>query len=99
MEAVIARETEMARELVKAKRRDRAILCLKKKKVQEDMLVKSRDWILNVEKQVVTMSLPQNSKSFANINPLEIPIAQKRVRARISMSGDGRLGTSWSHKR
>ena len=63
MEAVIARETEMARELVKAKRRDRAILCLKKKKVQEDMLVKSRDWILNVEKQVVTMSLPQNSKS------------------------------------
>ena len=77
MEAVIARETEMARELVKAKRRDRAILCLKKKKVQEDMLVKSRDWILNVEKQVVTMWLPQNSKSFANINPLDIPIAQK----------------------
>ena len=52
VEAVIARETEMARELVKAKRRDRAILCLKKKKVQEDMLVKSHDWILNVEKQV-----------------------------------------------
>lgn len=52
LEAVIEREKEVARELVREKRRDRALIALKKKKVQEDLLKQVDVWLSNVEQQV-----------------------------------------------
>jgi hypothetical protein len=52
LETVIEREKEVARELVREKRRDRALIALKKKKVQEDLLKQVDVWLTNVEQQV-----------------------------------------------
>ncbi|GBG66842.1 hypothetical protein CBR_g70720 [Chara braunii] len=52
MEAVLEREKEAARLLVAQKKRDRALLALKKKKYQEQMLEKVDVWIMTVEQQL-----------------------------------------------
>eukprot|EP00897_Mesotaenium_endlicherianum_P010400 jgi/Mesen1/9389/ME000613S08756 len=52
VEAVIERETEAIRELIKEKKKDRAILTLKKKRLQEDLLKKADVWVMNVEQQL-----------------------------------------------
>lgn len=52
LEKVIEREKEVARELVKERKRDRALIALKKKKVQEELLRNVDAWLLNVEQQV-----------------------------------------------
>ena len=52
LEAVIEAEKQAARDLIREKKKDRALLALKKKKVQEELLQKVDAWLLNVEQQV-----------------------------------------------
>ena len=52
---MIAREVAIARELIQLHKRDRALLALKKKKLQEGQLANLDSWLLNVE-EVVSMS-------------------------------------------
>lgn len=49
MEDLIARELAIARELLAAKRRERALLALKKKKLREGQLEQIDAYLLNVE--------------------------------------------------
>lgn len=49
MEGLIAREIELARELLAAKRRERALLALRKKKLREGQLEQIDAYLLNVE--------------------------------------------------
>jgi charged multivesicular body protein 6 len=49
---VIEREKEVARELIREKRKERALIALRKKKVQEDLLKQVDVWLTNVEQQV-----------------------------------------------
>eukprot|EP00249_Psilotum_nudum_P019182 c27129_g1_i1 orf=570-1382(+) len=52
LETVIEREKQVARELIQEKKKDRAILALKKKKMQEELLKQVDAWLLNVEQQL-----------------------------------------------
>ena len=52
LEAVIEAEKQAARDLIREKKKDRALLALKKKKVQEELLQKVDAWLINVEQQV-----------------------------------------------
>ena len=54
VEGLIAREIELARELLAAKRRERALLALRKKKLREGQLEQIDAYLLNVE-QVCTI--------------------------------------------
>lgn len=60
LETVVDREKEVARALVKEKRKERALIALKKKRVQEDLLKQVDVWLTNVEQQVmfVPLSIP-----------------------------------------
>lgn len=49
MEDLIAKELAIARELIAAKRRERALLALKKKKLREGQLEQIDAYLLNVE--------------------------------------------------
>ncbi|KAH7300301.1 hypothetical protein KP509_24G055100 [Ceratopteris richardii] len=63
LEKLIEREKEVARELVKEKRRDRAIISLKKKKAQEELLKSVDAWILNIEQQLLDIQLASRQKA------------------------------------
>lgn len=52
LEAVIEAEKQAAKDLLREKKKDRALLALKKKKVQEDLLKQVDGWLINVEQQV-----------------------------------------------
>ena len=52
LEAVIEAEKQAARDLIREKRKDRALIALKKKKTQEELLKKVDAWLINVEQQV-----------------------------------------------
>ena len=49
MEGLVAREVEIARELLAAKRRERALLALRKKRLREGQLEQIDAYLLNVE--------------------------------------------------
>lgn len=61
LEAVIEAEKQAAKDLLREKRKDRALLALKKKRVQEDLLKNVDTWLINVEQQVSNATLIQNS--------------------------------------
>lgn len=52
LEAVIEAEKQAARDLIREKKKAKALLALKKKKVQEELLQKVDAWLINVEQQV-----------------------------------------------
>ena len=52
MREVIERETDVARKLLRAKKKDRALLVLKKKKYQTKMLEQTDGQLLNIEEMV-----------------------------------------------
>lgn len=49
LEAVIEAEKQAARDLIREKKKDRALLALKKKKTQEELLKQVDAWLINVE--------------------------------------------------
>lgn len=63
VEVVIEREKEVAIALVKEKRRDRALLALKKKKMQEELLRNVDAWLLNVEQQLSDIEIASKQKA------------------------------------
>lgn len=52
LDAVIEAEKQAARDLIREKKKDRALLTLKKKKAQEELLKQVDAWVINVEQQV-----------------------------------------------
>lgn len=53
LDAVIEAEKQAARDLIREKKKDRALLALKKKKAQEELLKQVDAWVINVEQQVI----------------------------------------------
>ncbi|XP_059635316.1 vacuolar protein sorting-associated protein 20 homolog 2-like [Cornus florida] len=63
LEAVIEAEKQAARDLLREKKKDRALLALKKKKVQEELLKQVDAWLINVEQQVADIELASKQKA------------------------------------
>ncbi len=52
VEGIIDRELQIARQLIAQKKRDRALLFLKRKKIQEQQVERLDAWLINVEQLV-----------------------------------------------
>ncbi|KAK8672817.1 hypothetical protein V6N13_111176 [Hibiscus sabdariffa] len=63
LEAVIEAEKKAAKDLIRAKRKDRALLALKKKKSQEELLKQVDTWLINVEQQLADIELASKQKA------------------------------------
>ncbi|XP_022774690.1 vacuolar protein sorting-associated protein 20 homolog 1-like [Durio zibethinus] len=62
LEAVIEAEKLAARDLIRERRKDRALLALKKKKTQEELLKQVDTWLINVEQQLADIELASKQK-------------------------------------
>ncbi|KAL6528202.1 hypothetical protein OROHE_015152 [Orobanche hederae] len=63
LEAVIEAEKQATKDLVREKKKERALLALKKKKVQEDLLKQVDGWLINVEQQLADVELASKQKA------------------------------------
>ncbi|KAJ7957053.1 vacuolar protein sorting-associated protein 20.2 [Quillaja saponaria] len=63
LDAVIEAEKQAARDLIREKRKDRALLALKKKKAQEELLKQVDVWLINVEQQLSDIELTSKQKA------------------------------------
>ncbi|XP_009590586.1 vacuolar protein sorting-associated protein 20 homolog 1 [Nicotiana tabacum] len=63
LDAVIEAEKQAARDLLREKKKDRALLALKKKKVQEELLKQVDVWLINVEQQLADIELASKQKA------------------------------------
>lgn len=63
LEAVIEAEKQAARDLIREKKKERALLALKKKKAQEDLLKQVDTWLINVEQQLQDIELTSKQKA------------------------------------
>ncbi|KAI8032809.1 hypothetical protein LOK49_LG01G02576 [Camellia lanceoleosa] len=63
LDAVIEAEKQAARDLLHEKKKDRALLALKKKKVQEELLKQVDAYLINVEQQLADIELASKQKA------------------------------------
>ncbi|XP_058085754.1 vacuolar protein sorting-associated protein 20 homolog 2-like [Magnolia sinica] len=63
LDAVIEAEKQAARDLIREKKKDRALLALKKKKAQEELLKQVDTWLINVEQQLADIELASKQKA------------------------------------
>lgn len=63
LDAVIEAEKQAARDLIREKKKDRALLALKKKKAQEELLKQVDAWVINVEQQLADIELASKQKA------------------------------------
>lgn len=63
LDAVIEAEKQAARDLIREKKKDRALLALKKKKAQEELLKQVDGWLINVEQQLADIELASKQKA------------------------------------
>ncbi|KAH7659813.1 charged multivesicular body protein 6 [Dioscorea alata] len=63
LETVIEAEKQAAKDLIREKRKDRALLALKKKKAQEELLKQVDAWLINVEQQLADIELTSKQKA------------------------------------
>lgn len=63
LDAVIEAEKQAAKDLLREKKKERALLALKKKKVQEDLLKQVDAWLVNVEQQLADIELSSKQKA------------------------------------
>ncbi|OIV98104.1 hypothetical protein TanjilG_25969 [Lupinus angustifolius] len=63
LDAVIEAEKQAARDLIREKKKDRALLALKKKKTQEELLKQVDAWLINVEQQLTDIELASKQKA------------------------------------
>lgn len=63
LDAVIEAEKQAAKDLLREKKKERALLALKKKKVQEDLLKQVDAWLVNVEQQLADIELASKQKA------------------------------------
>lgn len=63
LEAVIEAEKQAAKDLLREKRKEKALLALKKKKVQEELLKQVDTWLINVEQQLADIELTSKQKA------------------------------------
>ncbi|KAI4296647.1 hypothetical protein L6164_036591 [Bauhinia variegata] len=63
LDAVIEAEKQAARDLIREKKKDRALLALKKKKAQEELLKQVDVWLMNVEQQLADIELASKQKA------------------------------------
>ncbi|KAL5719564.1 hypothetical protein ACHQM5_012320 [Ranunculus cassubicifolius] len=63
LEAVIDAEKQAAKDLIREKRKERAMVALKKKKAQEELLKQVDTWLINVEQQLADIELTSKQKA------------------------------------
>ncbi|XP_016499533.1 vacuolar protein sorting-associated protein 20 homolog 1-like [Nicotiana tabacum] len=63
LDAVIEAEKQAAKDLLRVKKKERALLALKKKKVQEELLKQVDVWLINVEQQLADIELASKQKA------------------------------------
>ncbi|XP_050385124.1 vacuolar protein sorting-associated protein 20 homolog 2 [Argentina anserina] len=63
LEAVVEAEKQAARDLIRDKKKERALLALKKKKAQEELLKQVDTWVINVEQQLQDIELTSKQKA------------------------------------